>query len=313
MQTTNRVNGHVKSVIKSAIGWDDLQTVLAIGRAGSLAGAARALGVNHSTIFRRLNALEDRLGAHLFDRLASGYRLTPEGEDMMDAAARVEDEVAAVERRITGREESLSGTVRLTVADTVATTFLAPHLKDFHRLYPGIQLEMSMSNEFFNISKREADVAVRPTNNPPEALVGRRIVTASQAIYGARDVHGPVRDLAALSSYEWVEADDSLAHIPAVRWRRQHLPGANIVYRADSLLALRDGIAADIGVGMLPCFMADPDPRLERVTPLIAETETDIWLLTHEDLRRSARVRALMDFLAEKFTGNKALFAGGQT
>ena len=167
--------------------WNDLRSFLAIARAGSLQGAARILGVNHSTVFRRLNALEARLKVRLFDRSARGYGLTGAGEHMLASAERVEDEILGLERRLLGGDVRLAGTLRVTTTDTLAHGLLGPHLRAFQAAYPAIELELVTGNAFFDLSKREADVALRPSRHPGDAMVGRRLGEIAVALYGTPD------------------------------------------------------------------------------------------------------------------------------
>ena len=147
--------------------WTDLRYFAAVSRTGGLARAARELGVNHSTVFRRINALETDLGVRLFERAGGRYVLTTAGEEMMATAASVEEQITALDRRISGRDYRLSGTIRVTTTDTIGLWFVQPYLFQFHQHYPGIQVELIISSEFFSLSKREADIAIRPTQNPP--------------------------------------------------------------------------------------------------------------------------------------------------
>ena len=154
----------------SRIEWDDLRYLLAVATEGSLAGAARVLGVNHTTVLRRVNAFEERLGVRLFERLPAGYTLTAEGAELVEAARLMEDTVASLERRLVGRDRKLVGTVRVTTTDTLAGSILPAILADFRRQHPGIALELATSNLVVSLSKRAADVAIRPAENPPEGI-----------------------------------------------------------------------------------------------------------------------------------------------
>jgi DNA-binding transcriptional LysR family regulator len=209
--------------------WNDLRSFLAIARQGSLQGAARTLGVNHSTVFRRLNALEARLGARLFDRSARGYALTAAGEHMLASALRVEDEILGLERRLLGGDVRLSGTLRVTTTDTLVHGVLGPHLRAFQTAYPAIELELITGNAFFDLSKREADVALRPSRHPGDAMVGRRLAEIAVALYGARDylaARGRPPSVAALDGHAVVTGDASLGHLPATRWLAERTPAA---------------------------------------------------------------------------------------
>ncbi len=288
--------------------WDDLRIFLEIARTGSLAGAARALGVNHSTVFRRINAFEDRLGVRLFERLPTGYALTLAGEEMQASADRVEREIDRLDRRITGRDLRLEGTLVVTTTDTIIENFLTPHLAAFRQAYPGIVLELVIDNRNINLSKRQADVAVRPTRNPPETLVGRKIADIAVAPYAApRYMKGRKEDLGAL---DWLSVDESLAHLAAAKWFRENHADANVVLRANSLFGLLHTCEAGMGAALLACFMADPRKGLRRIGEPIPGAGTMLWLLTHEDLRHTGRVRAFMDFMAASLAAEIDLLEG---
>ncbi len=293
--------------------WDDLRVFLAIARGGSLAAAARTLGVNHSTVFRRLNAFEAAVGVRLFDRQPEGYAVTAEGAEMLVRAARIEDEVLALDRELSGRDLRLEGTVRVTTPDTVALGLLPPHLARLRRAQPGIEIELAVSNQIYNLSKREADVAIRPAKAPEGAMVGRRLAGIAFAAYGARSYLGTAaapKSPEELAAHPRVGPDESLADTAAARWLRTHAPDAAVACRCDSLMAQVHAVRAGVGLGLLPCFLADPDPALVRLPLPAPEMETGLWLLTHEDLRRTARIRAVLDFLAEALGGERDRLEG---
>ena len=288
--------------------WDDLRVFLAISRSGSLNVAARALGVNHSTVFRRINGFEEALGVRLFDRLASGYALTIAGEEMRATAERVEQEIDRLDRRISGQDLRLEGTLVVTTTDTLTENMLGPYLAAFKQAYPGITLDLVLDNQHINLSKRLADIAIRPTLSPPETLVGRRVATLAFAPYTAkRTVKKRPADLAA---QDWLAVDDSLAHLAADKWFRQSLPDAHIAMRSNSLLGLLHGCEAGMGAALLPCFMGDPRAKLVRLGAPIPEAASALWLLTHEDLRHTARIRAFMDFMADALMAEVELLEG---
>lgn len=264
---------------------------MAIARAGSLAGAARALSVSHATVFRRLNALETRLGVALFERDRGGYTATVAGEDAADAAARIEHEVLGVQRRVAGRDQRPSGLVRLTTTDTLFEGLLAPLFAECRRAYPDIALEVAVSNEPFNLTRRQADMAIRPIAAPPETLIARRLGAVALAVYGAagRAVDG--------AEPEWLGLDDSVSFPALTKWMSEC--GARCSYRMDTMLGLRSALRSLPGRAVLPCYLADGDDALERRSDPLPDLETDLWLLVHPDLRRVARVRAIRDFLVE--------------
>lgn len=290
-------------------GWDDLRLFLAVARAGSLSGAARELGVNHSTVFRRIGAFEGRIGVRLFDRpQGGGYTLTPAGEEMHDAALRIEDEVASLGRRLAGRDLRLGGTVRLTTVDMLALGLLPRHLAAFRTAYPGIEIEVVVSNEALSLTRREADVALRVADAPPEYLVGRRVGRLAFAVYGAAAVVQPGPADTDLRARDWIGLDSE--HAPLARRFARFLPGVRPVYRANSVAAVIAAAKAGIGLAPLPCGLADTEPALRRVAPLPEDFALDLWMLTHEDLRTTARIRAFLDFLAEALARERDLLEG---
>jgi DNA-binding transcriptional LysR family regulator len=290
------------------IDWDDLRYVLAVAEQGSLAGAARALGVNHTTVLRRVNAFEAAQAVRLFERLPTGYALTAGGEELLAAARRVGDLVTALERRLAGQDLRLEGSLRATTTDTLMVSILPAVLAAFQAAQPGIQVEISLSNAVANLTKRDADVAIRPTGDPPETLVGRRVAGLAFALYAARGAGFPGE--APLDALPWVAPDDTLAESSLARWMRATLPGIVPMLRADSLVALREAAAAGLGVAALPCYLGDTDARLVRVRPDPLPLRLSLWVLTHADLRRTARIRAFAEFVADALARERDLFEG---
>ena len=296
-----------------ATDWSDLGSFLAIARAGSLQGAARTLGVNHSTVFRRLNALEARLKVRLFDRSPRGYALTIAGETMLASAARVEDEILGLERRLLGGDVRLAGALRVTTTDTLVHGLLGPHLRAFQAAYPAIELELVTGNAFFDLSKREADVALRPSRHPGDAMVGRKLGEIAVAVYGARDylaARGRPSASAALDGHALITGDASLGHLPATRWLAERTPPGATVLRCNSWLSQLAAARAGLGLAALPCFLADAAPELIRIMPPESALAGELWLLTHPDLRRTARVRAFMETLARGLRRERSRLEG---
>jgi molybdate transport repressor ModE-like protein len=287
---------------------DDLRLVRAIGAAGTLTGAARGLKVDHSTAFRRLCAIETRLGAKLFERARGGYTPTSAGEMVIAAGERVITELVDLERRLAGEDLRPSGIVRLTTTDTLVDT-IAPALAALKTKHPGIIVELIVANTFFTLTKREADIALRPAAAAPEGLAGRRLATVATAPYASaayldRCGTKPLRE------YDWLGFEDSLGHLRSARWVSANLPEERIVFRADSLLALRSAAVGGFGVAALPCYLADPVAELRRVTTPLPDMEGSLWLLTHPDLRKVARIRTVLDFMADALSRQRGLIEG---
>jgi DNA-binding transcriptional LysR family regulator len=282
--------------------WDDLRYALAIAKHGGLAGAARALGADHSTVFRHLNALEAELGASLFERLPTGYRLTAAGERLIEAAERIETEVIALDRELTGRDTRLTGALRVTCSETLAYRLLTAEIARFRDQHPGIQVELTVDNRALDLSRREADVALRAARPNQPDLFGRRLADIKWAVYGSSEYIARIRkptglpDLAQHSFIGWGEAAQG---INAARWLSKTVPREAIVYRTSSLVNQLIAVKGAIGLAVLPCYLADPEPGLERVLPPIGEITTELWLITHKALKDTARVRAFMEFVGD--------------
>jgi DNA-binding transcriptional LysR family regulator len=294
---------------RTGLRWDELRLVLAIGRSGRLSGGARRLAIDPSTAFRRLGTLEARLGVRLFERARDGYAATPAGEAVIAAAARFDEAVGELERRRAGEDLRPSGTLRVTTTDTLLGP-LAPLFAGFRAAHPDILLEVVIANEFFTLTRRDADVAMRPAGEAPDALVGRRMAEIASTLYAAPAYLAGRPDLSDPSAHDWLAPDETLGHLGSARWLRAEV---RIVCRSNSLLALAAAARAGMGIAPLPCFLADPDPGLARIHPPLPEMASVLWLMTHPDLRRVARVRALLDFMALRLAEQRPLLEGRLT
>ena len=275
--------------------WDDFRFFLAVARRGTLSAAARDLSVNHATVLRRLRALENDLETALFDRRPDGYGLTAAGEDLFTYAERIEQETTAVERRLTGRDIRLTGDVRVSTVDAVTDTIIGPALPEFARLYPGISIELVGTDARANLSRREADVAVRFSNEPGETMVGRRIGRETFGIYASEAYLADHPFAGFVEETPVIQSVGPLIDLNAANWFRKYSDGCRAVLRAASYLTQYQACAAGAGIACLPSFLGGGLMRLQDGPP---ETETDVWVLTHPELRGNARIRAVLDWLA---------------
>ncbi|MBV9634164.1 MAG: LysR family transcriptional regulator [Methylobacteriaceae bacterium] len=284
--------------------WDDFRLVKAVADARSLGGAATTLGLNHSTIFRRLGALENALGTRLFERARIGYSPTAAGEEMIALANRMADDIIDFQRKVAGRDVKPSGELRVTTNDTMLVHLLTPIFSSFCKAYPDIRLDIIVANQALNLSKRDADVAVRATERPPETLVGRRIATIAWARYASSALafETTVED----ASSPWVGFGDHVSSLPAARWLAERVPADRLIYRVNTVLGLAEAVAAGMGFGFLPCFIGDRTAGLKRVGEPVRDLAGALWLLTHPDLRHSARVRAFMDHAGAELSKRRA-------
>ncbi|MDQ0503414.1 LysR family transcriptional regulator [Xanthobacter agilis] len=293
------------------IAWDDFRLVRAIAETGSLSGAAERLAVNHSTIFRRLGALEEQIGARLFDRSRAGYVPTPTGEEMVRLAERMGEEVAAVERRITGQDLRPSGELRVTTNDSMLIHMLTPVLASFRMAYPEIRLEVVVTNSSLSLSKRDADVAIRASDRPGDALVGRRIASIGWGVFARPDlVPGGRLEPGDLRRHDWIGFSDALSGIKPAKWLRERVGEERLVYRVNSVLGLAEAAAAGIGLTVLPCFIGARTSGLARYLGPEPEMASGLWLVTHPDIKTTARVRVFMDHVGRELHRQKASIEG---
>ena len=295
--------------------WSDLRYALAIGQGGSLAAAARQLGVNHTTVLRRLDALEARLGARLFERQRQGYHPTEAGALLLEQARRMADQVDEIERRVQGRDRELTGQLRLTTAFVVMEHLLPAPLASFARAYPGIEVEV-LENAFLvdlarrtpesstSWSQRQADVALRLSSTVAEHLVGRPLGDAPDLPQAVT----PLPEL--LKDAPWIAFERDARTRVYDRWMRQYLAQAHVKVRVDIFNAVAAMLRTGIGVGVLPCFMEASHPELVAVSEVIPEMTVPVWMLTHPDLRDTARVRVFMQHVGDEIAARLRLYGG---
>lgn len=281
----------------SALPWDDLRCVLTIARCGSLSGAARALGVEHSTVFRRLNAVEKRLGVKLFERTRGGYAPTAQGELAAAAASAMESQALSIEGLMLEKESQLTGVVRLATSELLAGHLLPSVIEGFLAAHPQIEVEIDVANHAVDLKRREADLALRASNTPGDHLVGREIGELRYAIYGARALLQTGIDLD-LSKSSWLGFDDSIAHQGVAQWQRAQLRYPLPRVRFNSIAPMLQSVAEGLGVSILPIFAADGHPLVARIGAVLDQPRVKLWILNHREMRENARVKALSRHLA---------------
>ena len=290
----------------------DLPLILALSRSGTLAGAAQRLHVDLSTVFRRLNALETRLAVRLFDRSPRGYRLTSAGERAAAAAERVESELLSLDREITGRDQQLSGVLRVTASETLSHAVLPRLFAQFHAAHPRIQLVLEIDNRVLDLSRREADVALRVRRPTDPDLFGRRLTGVSWAFYAAISAGGSLRrdgrsfNFARHAVIGW----DEPARIVASDWIAERVPAERIVYRSNSLVNQLMAARAGVGIALLPCYLADQDAGVRRISPVLPDLGSELWIVTHQDLKNTARVRAFLGVIGDAIAAQRRSFEG---
>ena len=281
--------------------WNDLRYFLAVQRAGTLARAAVGLRINATTVGRRLVALEETVGARLFDRTPDGYTLTRAGHDLLPHAERMEAEALALERAVSGADQRLEGTVRLSVTEMLGTRFVAPHVSAFCERYPGIVLDLSCNSRMVNLGRREADIALRLTKPREDNLVIKRLTPIELSLYASREYlaarRAPARPATKLDGHRVILFADSRAFDIENQWLTARLGSAQVVMRSDSVSSIFSAVIAGVGVALLPRVVADVEPQLARIVTRDAPEPRVIWQAIHQDLAQTARIRAVCDFL----------------
>lgn len=283
--------------------WDDLRCLLAVQRHGTLAAAGAALGLNPTTVGRRVASLQEDLGATLLERQGRGYVLNDAGQRLLVHAQQMEQAAHALSRAVGGEDQRLAGTVRVSTTEMLATRFIAPYLHRFARAYPHIDLEVVTSPGNANLERQEADVALRLTRPKGDHLAIRRLLSVDLGLYAGKRYLERVGTPPGLGASF---AGHDLLGFSLVRgfrrenaWLDAHLPGARIALRASSVSAVFAAAVGGMGIALLPRIVADPEPWLVEVAPAEGLEQREVWQVVHRDLRHAARIRAVLDFLAE--------------
>jgi len=282
--------------------WNALKVFLAIVRHGSLSGAAADLGVNHSTIFRRLNAFEKDIAGQLFLRKNNHYELTKLGHELLEFAQNIENSFDGINRHLVGKEVQPKGIVKITAPNNIAYRYLPRFITDFNVQYPDIRIELLVSNQEFNMSNRQADIAVRSTSSPQEHLVGRQVCTLHWSVFASKayeEKFGLPKDVDELVNHSLIGATGAMARLPAFQWLDKHL-APHVISRSDDLTAMSYLAEAGQGLAFLPDDQARPE--LIRLFSFQESKPSNLWLLTHPDLRNVERIKLVMQHLAKAFS-----------
>lgn len=288
--------------------WDDVRYFLEVVHSGSVSGAARRLGVNQTTVSRRISALEKRLGTNLFDRSGNNWTITAVGEQLVAPAEIMADEALGIERQVMAESQELRGRLRVTIADVCTQFLVMPAIETFTRRYPEVELEIIATPDLLDLAAREADVAMRATDEPPPNLVGKRITRMGYAVYGTRTLLERVQadpgagDIAGIT---WI--GDSRMRPP---WIEKSFPNIRQLYRTSELGIMWRMAHTGLGLAQIPCALGDTDPALHRIPARYVEPGWGLWVLTHVDLRTTARVRIFKDILVAELEKQKDLIEG---
>ncbi len=285
--------------------WDDLKVFLAIARSGSVRGAGSALNCSHSTVLRRLDALEEAIGVSLFHRLPTGYELTEDGTALRPRAEEIEQTTFAFQREAIGVDQGRSGKIVVTMPEPLATYYLAPHLVRFHAEHPGIELEFIFTYDLLDLARRAADIAIQFANTPQETLIGRRLPRFEEAYYATESYlaqHDPADPDGGARWIGWHDAMDWVVASP--------YPDLPVTWRLGNVSVQLAACRAGMGLAQLPCFVGDRCSDVVRLPGTDTASGFDAWILYHEDLRATERIRLLTDFLIRVMKDDADLLEG---
>jgi DNA-binding transcriptional LysR family regulator len=294
--------------------WNDLKYFVAIARSGSTLAAAKALRLSQSTVHRRLEELERQLGQQLVIRHPTGYRLTELGEDLRSYAERVEQTVADFERRASAWGKDVRGTVKVTCPDEVGSRVLASGLIDkFNERYPALRVEFVMSDRNLDLAKGQADIAIRGVAPTDDTLIGRKIADSSWAVYASKSYverYGGIKRPEDIDGHAIVLFDGKMRDHRSARWLRSVAPNARITARANNLPAMLSAVKSGAGLAAMPVIVGEKDEALVRVLGPVQDIATPFFLLMHEDMKRTPRVRAFFDFMIDEMPRLRPLLSG---
>lgn len=290
------------------LNWDDLKFFLAVSRAGSVRAAAAKLGVNHTTVSRRINGFEKDLGQRLFDRTSKGYVKTQLGEEIFNEASYLEERLSSVERKVVGQDPVLSGEIRVTLPSMLGVDLLMPGFAAFSQKYPDIELDIIDSIKALNLANREADVAFRIVKAPPEYLIGRKLAVLHRACYISKQYQDKVQDPAWLKQQNWIGWTDKLRRPIGMIAKRY--PRLASKHKINNGHLQKEACINGMGVAILPCFKGDIEPQLIRIPPYVSEPKFDLWLLSHPDMRGNKKIQTFVRFMTDYIGQKKDLIEG---
>ncbi|NJM43821.1 MAG: LysR family transcriptional regulator [Brachymonas sp.] len=277
----------------------DLETLLALNRTGTLAGAGEQLGQDGSTVFRAVQRLEKGMGMRLYERSRSGFKALELAQELAKHAEQIEAQLEAARTASQASTGQIGGSVRITTTDTVLHGLVAPALKTLREQHPLLNYDLHTGNELASLTRRDADIAVRATRRPPAHLIGKQIGPIRVALYAAKRSKFKRFDAAAADQLLWIAPDDALPEHPSVVWRKKHFPKLMPSYRVNSILTVAELVALGMGVGLLPMFLAEQRTDLRALTEEIEACQTQLWLLTHTETRHLSRVTAVYGHLSK--------------
>ncbi len=290
--------------------WDDLQFVLAVAELGSLSSAARAMGVHHATVLRRVAAFEEYCGVKLFIRGARGYHLSPESNHVLAAIRSIDDQIGKLGRTIASQGDSLKGVLRVTTMDSLSTSLGVKYCRALNMSYPEIQIELLARNDRQNLSKMEADIAIRACSSLSPELRGEYVCEVGFRAYAAPEYIKGKESVNNAAHHEWLGLSGLVKGAGFSNWLDANIPASKICFRADSFVTLAAAAEYGGGIALLPCYLGDQSKKLVRVENIAPRFSIGLWVATHEDLSSSPKIQMAMSFFIRALNEDKALVEG---
>jgi len=290
------------------IDWDDLRVVLTICREGSLAAAARILNSSHSTVFRQINSIEEKFATRFFNRFPHGYEMTDAGKLLLRMASDIEESIFELTRELQGKDLRLQGNIRLTAPEGLSHYLLMPHLVSFYAKHPDIKIELMPSSVDFEMARGEADLAIRMTDAPPKHCLAQEICGFNMGLYASKAYleSAGKRDI---MDYEYIMSLQCAQTFGKNIWKNRPYP--RIKFSSENVLTVANATIAGLGVAVLPCLIGEKEATLQRIdAPDFEVYQSKLWILTHADLRQTARVKSLMSHLSECLRGDRKFIEG---
>lgn len=278
--------------------WDDFKIVLAIGTTASLIGAAKQTGLSHTTVFRRLVDIEEKLGAKLFWRNREGYSPTEIGELILESGSKLEAEIDSCLRKVNGQDAVVQGTIRVTTTDTLLNGLIAPLLSQFMKLHPNLTIELITTNKLIDLTRRDADIAIRPASELHSNIVGRKVGQIEQRIYTHRD--NPLPENLLSEGISMIGPDSEMLYSSLEQWFIKQDLSQNCFLRTNSILNDYHLLRTGYGYAVLPCYLGDSDSALKPVSNIIDELTSTLWISTHPDLRQTLKIKVFITYMAEQ-------------
>lgn len=283
--------------------WNDYHYLLNLGRYGSLSKAAKRMGISQSTMSRRINELETNTEAKLFKRHPTGFSLTKIGQEIFTRVEKIEEEVLNIQRKLSGQEEKLSGTIRISTSDTLGYYWLPRYIKKFKNLHPDINFDIIITSRYLNLTKREADIVIAPSNKHPDTMIGSILSPIEFRLYASLNYNNlnylPTK-LEELKEHKLILPNDYLRNLKINKLLRQYINEDNIMITSDKISGLYKYCKAGLGIAPLPTYVGNQDCELIEVFYPGEEYNQNIWLLTHPDLKNNSKIKSFMKFMKEE-------------